>query len=131
MEIRFAHSKQLHASTETLNFALILSQHPPNPVLLAPETAALIGRVRTTSSSLRFGLLKKLRHMFVATEKRTGLSQRAYKEYFTFSVRLVYRSDLREAFFVCQPPTHEQTRIEAVIFDSKSELTTTENYVTY
>lgn len=114
--LTYAYNSQIHRSTDTSPFSLVLTRHPPSSAVKKKQTTLADDSTRNPNSAknVRIRLLRQLFTMVAKTDKKLNKSQDAYKRYFERNVRFVLSFDPGHTVFVEKPPRYTKTEGERI-----------------
>ena len=87
--LTYAYNAQVHRSTRTTPYSLVLTRHPPGPATVGGTTAlATDASTEPEAATLRHRLLSRLRALVGRTDDHLRTAQDGYKRYFDRTVRV-------------------------------------------
>ena len=119
--LTYAYNAQVHRSTGTSPFSLVLTRHPPSTVVETIATGTdRLNDIKTTQT-VRDEIIKRMSTMFDKTDRRMYMAQQTYKRNYDKSVKQRTQYKVGDYVFIDRPKNQQRTvqeRTDASTFPS-------------
>jgi len=110
--LTYAYNDQVHRSTGTSPFSLVLTRHLPSTIIETTATGTdRLNDIKTTQS-VRDNIIKRMSTMFDKTDRRMYMAQQNYKRNYEKSVREIVQYKVGDYVFIDRPKGQQRTTQE-------------------